>query len=630
MASIYSSRFNPVKAFAPGGCNGVVVGWNRDHTGNGLVWCPEEGGHALSFGMTRCGKGLQIIGALSQYAGSTLTIDPLGENAWTIAQRRREMGQRVVIIDPFDEVNRRYGSAAGVRETTTRFNPLLHINPRSPDFPEDVMMLAEAVIVPSGSDPHWTDSARALVAGLIAAVIEGSPSGKASFRQVRKLLTSSDAELTAAVRILHDRNPQSFAGRNLRRFLPAVRLDKKGNPVLDKDGKPMVGAVSREIGSIRSTADTQTFPFESLALLDSMETDVNAFDFSELASRRVSVFLVLPVDRLSTYGRWLRLIITLAIRAITRAPAPPRLPVLFMLDELGTINPGGGLRMIEQAYGLMAGQGIRIWGFLQDLKQLQHDYPDSWETFISNSELIQLLKVNDNTTADYFSKLMGMRIAYNQYWSESSVPNISGRQHVSTSAHKSGNWFSHTEENGLEFLFRPDQITELAASDSICIKSGGKIYETRKVSYFSDRRYAGNYRHNPLKPVYVPPPPPPAPIYVAPPRTLEEIAVEALTSALLFPIYGPQRLMNWLDKRSFRRNVEATAAKLRAEAATPKIAIAPPDPVPRLKLGRRSKTDGSASRAEWAKMVLNAKDQPDPRPVWSERAQWAETLRKAK
>ena len=78
-----------------------------------------------------------------------------------------------------------------------------------------------------------------------------------------------------------------------------------------------------------------------------------------------------------------------------------------LLDELGTISPGSGLSMVEQSYGLMAGLGIRIWAFLQDLPQLQRDYPQSWETFLSNSSVIQLLNVAENTTSTYFSQYLG-------------------------------------------------------------------------------------------------------------------------------------------------------------------------------------------------------------------------------
>jgi len=460
------------------------------------------------------------------------------------------MGHRVVILDPFEEVNRRFASLVGQKEITTRFNPLSGIDPKSLDFAEDVMMLADAVIIPTGGDPHWSDSAKALVAGLVAAIVEHAPPGQASFRQVRKLLTASDDELSRTIASLYAKNPESFAGRNLRRFLP--KPNKKG-----------VMTNSPEVGSIRSTADTQTFPFESLRLLDSMETDADAFDLHELGTRPVDVFLVLPVDRLQTYGRWLRLVITLAIRAITRAPRPPSPPVLFILDELGTINPGGGLRMIEQAYGLMAGQGIRIWAFLQDLKQLQHDYPNSWETFISNSELIQILKVNDNTTADYFSRWMGEQKSEDFYLK-------SGAGTIEKS------W-------GYSQVMSPSQIKDLPAGESLCLFSGGKSFRTRKVNYYQDERYRGLYRPNPQfftdapKPAPAPPKPAPAsPAASVPPINVERVAELGKAAA--------GKVSGWFAARR-----DAAAAREQAESRT------------------RSEAAALAERARYAQMIRDAK-----------------------
>jgi type IV secretory pathway TraG/TraD family ATPase VirD4 len=43
-----------------------------------------------------------------------------------------------------------------------------------------------------------------------------------------------------------------------------------------------------------------------------------------------------------------------------------------MLDEFGTI---GKLNAVAQAYGLMAGLGMIMWAFSQDLNQLKRDYP---------------------------------------------------------------------------------------------------------------------------------------------------------------------------------------------------------------------------------------------------------------
>ncbi len=195
---------------------------------------------------------------------------------------------------------------------------------------------------------------------------------------------SSDKELSDLVAGIVAARPDGLAARKLRRF-----MDMGDN---------------KELRSVRSTAETQTAILDSRRLISAMETGEPPFTLDELATRPTTLYLVLPVDRLQTHGRWLRLILTMAIRAIARQPEPPAMPVVFLLDEMGTI---GGLSMIEQAFGLMAGLGIRIWAFLQDVNQLKRDYPQSWETFISNASVVQALKVADDSTSDYLSKLLG-------------------------------------------------------------------------------------------------------------------------------------------------------------------------------------------------------------------------------
>ena len=59
-------------------------------------------GHLLTVVPTGAGKGRSAaIPALLKYPGSTLTIDLKGEAYHITARRRRQMGHRVVVFDPF-------------------------------------------------------------------------------------------------------------------------------------------------------------------------------------------------------------------------------------------------------------------------------------------------------------------------------------------------------------------------------------------------------------------------------------------------------------------------------------------------------------------------------------------------
>ncbi len=323
-----------------------------------------------------------IIPNLLQYTGSTIVIDPKGENAWITAAYRRSIGQKVVILDPWGEVNRRYGQFADELETVARFNPFSILDPASPHYPDDVAYLADALIINQGKDPHWDDSARELVSGIIAYLIEMPElRPKASPSLLRQFLSEPPEFLQkVASTARDDLGAESVAARKLARF----------------------STISREIESILSTALTQTAMLDSAALAANMaESD---FSFDDLTTGKATIYLVLPVDKLQTYGRWLRLMVSIAIRTVARNDQPLDQPVAFILDEFGTI---GALRAVSQAYGLMAGMQMVLWVFVQDFVQLRRDYPDDWETFIGNSEAVTFFGVMDQFTAKYLSEMLG-------------------------------------------------------------------------------------------------------------------------------------------------------------------------------------------------------------------------------
>ena len=341
--------------------------------------------HLLSIAPTRSGKGVShIIPNLLLYRGSTIVIDPKGENAWITAKYRREgMGHKTIILDPWGEVKRRYGDLAGEQETVARFNPLSILDPASENYADDIASLADALIINQNvKDPHWDDSARELVAGLMAYLVENPKTRPlASLAALRILLTKPSDEVRAIAEDAMTLGAESVAARKLGRFK----------------------SETKETAGVISAALTQTAFLDSVILAQNMrESD---FSFDDLIDGDTTIYLVLPVDKLQTYGRWLRLLLSIGIRTVARNVKPLPLPVLFMLDEFGTI---GRLNAVSQAYGLMAGLQMMIWVFVQDLVQLKRDYQEEWETFVGNSSAVTFMNIMDQFTARYLSELCGV------------------------------------------------------------------------------------------------------------------------------------------------------------------------------------------------------------------------------
>jgi Cdc6-like AAA superfamily ATPase len=106
----------------------------------------------------------------------------------------------------------------------------------------------------------------------------------------------------------------------------------------------------------------------------------------------------------------MRMFVNVAIRGMS-VGRKPRYPVLFLLDEVFAL---GRLNLLAESAGLLAGYGLKLWPIIQNLGQLQHLYPNNWETFFANSGAVQFFGVNDQTTAQYLVSRLGSAVREEQ------------------------------------------------------------------------------------------------------------------------------------------------------------------------------------------------------------------------
>ena len=346
--------------------------------------------HMLTVAPTRSGKGVAtIIPNLLYHPGSALIVDPKGENALITALRRGDgdaakgipgLGQRIVLLDPWDIAASKLGLPR------SRFNPLDWIKAGDPDAAENAFILADALVVKEGGSDaaFWDEEAKSLLTGLIMHVATSpSEEGLRHLGRVREILTLT---------------PGLF-GKVLKAML------EHPDPLVVSTAARTMAKEEKLISGVMATAQAHTHFLESPRIEESLLA--SDFSFEDLKTGLVTVYLILPADRLNTFNRWLRLLIQQAITINARnIDVKPKAPILFMLDEMPTL---GKLPSVEQAYGLMAGFGMQLWGIVQDLSQLAKIYGEhGWQTFISNSGVIQYFGSRDRMTADYFSKLCGV------------------------------------------------------------------------------------------------------------------------------------------------------------------------------------------------------------------------------
>lgn len=342
--------------------------------------------HILLLGPNGSGKTRRLLypNLLSLQRWSVLVVDPKGLLAGlTINQR---IGTKIV-LDPFKVTSL---PSAG-------FNPLSALNSADDTFPDDCLGIARSLIQIEGSEPHWSASAQDWVCALI--MYEKLKHGDAAtLVGVRKNLGGSQADtrqLAADMCVLGDEED-------------CGELVIKASRFLD------INEESKELNSILSTALTQTRWLDSRPI--KADLSGGTFDFATMKDRPVTVYLVLPPNRLVTHGPWLRLMITAVLQPLLREVKPSATPVLFMLDEFAQL---GHLPVIEENLAVMREYGVKLWPVFQDVAQGQAIYGKRWPSFLSNSGIVQSFSAMDVDTAELLSKRSGQTSEWIEVPSES-------------------------------------------------------------------------------------------------------------------------------------------------------------------------------------------------------------------
>ena len=352
----------------------------------------DDDRHILTVAGSRAGKGVSlIVPNLLYWPGSVIAIDPKGELATLTASRRSAEGSawsqamdpgagKVFVLDPYERVT---GAAAQYRAA---FNPLADLDPGSERGLDLAWQIADALILQStGDGAHWTASARTFLRGLILYVASVEPPASRHLLRVRDLLTQDDEAFNAMLYTMR-------------------KHEGTGGELIAQAAGGMLAKPLNERMSVVSTCDTHT----AFLVGESMRSVLSGSDFrlEDLKTDRVTIYLCLPATRLSTHGRWLRLLVALAMEAMERTgPVEEGRPrVLFCLDEFAALNR---MESVEAAAGQIAGFGVKLWPIIQDLTQLQRDYRNAWETFMGNAGLLTFFGNTDLTTTKHIAERLG-------------------------------------------------------------------------------------------------------------------------------------------------------------------------------------------------------------------------------
>jgi type IV secretion system protein VirD4 len=263
---------------------------------------------------------------------------------------------------------------------------LAYLDINNPNVVSNAAAMAQALIVTQSREPYFDDTARDLVSTIILHLV-ATKGRDATLPQLRTMVTDIAARGKAAAKLLIEmgKSPHTFIRQPIGRF---------------KD------AEARDISSAINTAITQTFFLDDPAFADASTNGAltgNDFDLRQLKKKPTTIYVILPGHLMTTYSRFLRLLLTSAIERVTSEPGGH--PVLLLMDEFAQLE---NLPAVMSAFSYAAGFNLQLWPFVQDLAQLEHTYGKRWKSILANCGMVQFFTPADIETAEYLQRRGGM------------------------------------------------------------------------------------------------------------------------------------------------------------------------------------------------------------------------------
>lgn len=403
--------------------------------------------HVAVFAKTGAGKGVScVVPFLLTNNESCVVVDFKGELSRITADARRKMGHRVVLLDPYRVVTQKPDT----------LNVLDAVDPESPLAIDDLRDIAEAVVVRTGMEKerHFDDNAELWIAGLAAFLVDFGK--EVSLEGVKTLL--SDPQMMQAA-------------------IERMKASDAWGGILSRYGGQLSHFRDRELGSVLTTANRHLRFIDTPAISENTRT--SSFDPAALLTGKMTIYLILPPDRMRAQSGLLRLWIAAIFRSIIRGGLQNK-PVHIIIDEAASL---GRMESLNDAIDKYRGYGIKLQLYFQSLGQLKTNFPeDQGQTLLSNTTQV-FFAVNDPETAEHVSKRLGdQTIIIHEGGTNSSTthqPSNQGGNSYSYTSGSSASWRQHGRP-----LLRPEEVAGLSERIAITFSPGSPPLWTRLIRYY--------------------------------------------------------------------------------------------------------------------------------------------------
>ena len=360
---------------------GYTLEETRSPLGFGATPAPQSAGGALiqddsdaglvTIAGTGTGKGVsQVIPTALTYPGSMVIMDTKGEIAAVTARARREMGQEVVILDPFGK-------------SKDALNPMEMIDPASIDAPDQCNRLARMMNTNRfEADPFWGDMSQTILSGTLLFLATHIPREERSMALLHRMWGVSD---------------------HLEEMLACMQSCELHGGAMAAAARAYTDAPDKTSGSILTTLRSH------ISFLTSPRSRAGLSDGWGLLKRiregvPMTIYLRVPPHLLSSHGQLLRIWLGTILTTVAQRAQRPEVPDLFLVDEAATL---GYLDELLTAASLLRGYGLRTWTFWQSIGQIEAIYGARASEILDNAGTLSMFGAANAASANNLRALTG-------------------------------------------------------------------------------------------------------------------------------------------------------------------------------------------------------------------------------
>ena len=405
---------------------------------------------------TRSGKGVGVvIPNLLNWPESVVVTDIKGENFQVTSGFRAAHGQEVYLFAPFAEDGR-----------TDRWNPFDGVSSRPELRAGELLTIAQA-LYPTGElrkDSFWNEQAQNVLLGLALYLLE-TPGRLCSFGE----LHAEASGRGGPVRVHLERIIAK--GRDATPPLSATCLEALGR------------VVSMSDNTLSSVMATFSGPLTVYAnpLVDAA-TRTTDFDLGAVRKRRISIYIVIPPNRLADAGALMNLFYSQLIMSNTQVlpehDSSLKHQCLLLMDEFTAM---GRLAVLAKSVGFVAGYGLRLLPVLQSIAQLRATYGEQdARNFVANHAMQIVFAPRELQDAQEYSEALGYLTDERESISRSRTLG------AAFSTHQRGMTESRSRNAQRRALMLPQELRELDPAKQIIFLEAARPILCDKIRYYDD------------------------------------------------------------------------------------------------------------------------------------------------